>query len=63
MVVQHWEEPRGGEGSPTAECAVETCHRREVLDQENVGIAPVVEDLAYLDVAAASPSGDTMVGE
>ncbi len=49
-------EPRRGEGSPTRlERAVEHVAVAEVLDQKTVGIAPVVEDLAALDVAADSP--------
>src|SRR6202022_246175 len=49
-------ESRSGEGSPTRlERAVEHVTVTEVLNQETVGIAPVVEDLAALDVAADSP--------
>ena len=47
---------RGGERRPSRlECVVEHVPVGEVLDQETVGITPVVEDLAALDMPADPP--------
>src|SRR6476646_790079 len=49
-------QPRGGELRPAVlQGGVEHVAVTEVLDHEAVGIAPVVEDLAALDVAADAP--------
>src|ERR1700736_908690 len=49
-------EPRRGERSPAGlEGAVEHVAVGEMLNQEAVGIAPVVEELAALNVAADAP--------
>ena len=49
----------GGERCPSGfERVVEQVAVGEVLEQVTVGIAPVVEDLAALDVSADAPGAD-----
>ena len=55
----HWARPRGRERRPAGlQRVVEHVAVGEVLDQEAVRVAPVVEDLAALDVPADAPGPD-----
>ena len=52
----HWASPEAVIGAqPGSRDAVEQVAVTEVFDEEAVGVAPVVEDLAALDVAADAP--------